>query len=32
MSAFEGVKVLDCSQGLAGPMAAMHLAISAPRS
>jgi len=26
MSAFEGVKVLDCSQGLAGPMAAMHLA------
>jgi crotonobetainyl-CoA:carnitine CoA-transferase CaiB-like acyl-CoA transferase len=25
MSAFEGVKVLDCSQGLAGPMAAMHL-------
>ncbi|HXQ47641.1 MAG TPA: CoA transferase, partial [Caulobacteraceae bacterium] len=26
MSAFDGVKVLDCSQGLAGPMAAMHLA------
>jgi crotonobetainyl-CoA:carnitine CoA-transferase CaiB-like acyl-CoA transferase len=26
MSAFEGVKVLDCSQGLVGPMAAMHLA------
>lgn len=25
MSAFAGVKVLDCSQGLVGPMAAMHL-------
>ena len=26
MSAFDGVKVLDCSQGLSGPMAAMLLA------
>jgi crotonobetainyl-CoA:carnitine CoA-transferase CaiB-like acyl-CoA transferase len=26
MSAFQGVKVLDCSQGLVGPMAAMLLA------
>ena len=26
MSAFQGLKVVDCSQGLVGPMAAMHLA------
>jgi crotonobetainyl-CoA:carnitine CoA-transferase CaiB-like acyl-CoA transferase len=26
MSAFLGLKVVDCSQGLVGPMAAMHLA------
>ena len=26
MSAFDGIRVLDCSQGLSGPMAAMLLA------
>src|SRR3984885_13093095 len=26
MSAFDGIRVLDCSQGLVGPMAAMLLA------